>query len=216
MIIDNFDNIETILQYDDNTGDPIVYQIDLIERKKDGVDTSGCQNSARRITSFYPENMEQWNKYKSRIKDLCNARPGLRAYINPNPKRASAIMKQMFLDLSDRMYHSAFTGLHKFFPSSIAKTRPESNKSLWIVDLDSDDNFNISDFINHFKLLFPEAEAVLNPSKSGMHLLCKPFNRKAFMDWTRGVKWSKKSDVFIHVNSLTNLYINTGDENSCN
>lgn len=43
MIVDNFEIIEKILNFEPPTkNESIYYQIDLIERKKDGVKTSGC------------------------------------------------------------------------------------------------------------------------------------------------------------------------------
>lgn len=211
MIIDNFDNIQQILKFNNDAGDPIVYQIDLIERKKDGVKTSGCQNSARRITSFYPESWEQWEKYKHRIKDLCDARPGLRAYINPNPKRASSIMKQMLTDLSDRFQHNAYTGLNKFFPSAIAKTKPAKSDSIWILDIDNGDPClekykDTVDFLLAFGEQFPGAGIIWNPSKNGFHLLTHPFDRQKFNEWI-----GQKEDGYIKINALTNLYMNTGN-----
>lgn len=207
MIVDNFEIIEKILNFEPSTkNESIYYQIDLIERKKDGVKTSGCQNSARRITSFYPENWAQWLKYKHRIIDLCDARPGLRAYINPSRKLGTKILKQILTDVADRMNHDAITGLSKFFPSAIAKTKPEKEDSIWLIDVDADDEFTYQDIIDILKTIGEDIVITLVPSRSGMHILTHQFNRQEFAKKFNEKGWSKTD--FIQVNALTNLYIN--------
>lgn len=215
MIINNFDLFEqSILKYDtDNIGDPYVYQIDLIERKKDGVKTSGANNSARRITSFYPEDKKQWEKYKHRIMDLCNSRPGLRAYINPSRKRASKILLQLNMEVAQRLQDKAYTGQNKLYPSAIAKCKPDRNDTLWILDIDPDDPFTVEDILWYFEDFFPSPIVTTLPSKSGVHVITRPFDKQAFDQWLNKTYGGKHGDdSIIKINALTNLYINTGED----
>lgn len=215
MIVDNFELFErSILDFStDNTGDPYLYQIDLIERKKDGVKTSGANNSARRITSFYPEDMKQWEKYKCRIIDLCNSRPGLRAYINPCRKRASKVLLQLNLEVAQRLHDKAYTGQNKLYPSAVAKCSPHRDDNLWLLDIDIDDPFSCDDILRYFEDFAPSPIVTTLPSKSGTHIITRPFNKQEFDVWLNKTYGGKNNkDTVIKTNSLTNLYINTGEE----
>lgn len=214
-MVNNFELFEKyILNFDtDNIGDPYVYQIDLIERKKDGVKTSGANNSARRITSFYPENMAQWEKFKARIKDLCDSRRGLRAYINPSRKRASKVLTQLNYDIAERMQHKAYTGQYKIYPSAVASCKPDRKDSLWVLDIDGDDPFTANDIIEHLQQIGPDIVVTTLPSVSGAHVITRAFDQKDFNNWlkeTYGGKSDKES--IIKVNALTNLYVNPIEE----
>lgn len=211
MIIDNFELFETyILNYEtDNIGDPYIYQIDLIERKKDGVKTSGANNSARRIASFYPENKEQWEKYKHRIQDMCNDRPGLRAYINPSRKRASKVLLELNVQVAQRLYHKAYTGQNKLYPSAVATCKAYREDSIWILDIDSDDSFSADDILKYFDEFEKNPVITVLPSKSGQHILTRPFDKEIFDKWLAD-KYTPKESI-IKINSLTNLYINILD-----
>lgn len=213
-ILNNFDLFEKyILDFStDNTGDPFIYQIDLIERKKDGVKTSGSNNSARRITSFYPESLEQWEKYKHRIIDLCNSRKGLRAYVNPSRKRASAVLLQMNVDIAERLKHKAYTGQHKIYASSIASCKPNRSDSLWILDIDADDPFTAEDIMSYFADLEESPIVTCLPSKSGSHIITRPFDQLIFNSWLNKTYNGKADkDHIVKINALTNLYANFQD-----
>lgn len=213
-ILNNFDLFEKyILDFStDNIGDPFIYQIDLIERKKDGVKTSGANNSARRITSFYPESLEQWEKYKHRIIDLCDSRRGLRAYVNPSRKRASTILLQMNADIAERLKHKAYTGQNKIYASSIASCKPSRSDSLWILDIDSDDPFTAEDIMAYFADFEESPIVACLPSKSGSHIITKPFNKPVFETWLNNT-YNGKADKesIVKINALTNLYANFQD-----
>lgn len=207
MKVDNFELFEKyILDFGDNVGDPNIYQINVIERKKDGVKTSGANNSARRVASYFIESRAQWDKMKPRIKDLADSRPGVRVYINPNKKKASRCLKQLNLDLAERHIHDAFTGISKILDTAIAKTTPnKKGGSIWILDIDPDDSF--WDRKEELEDLLKNETIVILPSKSGEHILTRTFNREQFKkDFTErfGV-W--KEDI-IKINALTNLYYN--------
>lgn len=207
MKIDNFELFEKyILDFGPDIGDPNIYQVEIIERKKDGVKTSGANNSSRRVASYFIESKAQWDKMKPRIKDLADSRPGVRVYINPNKKKASRCLKQLNLDLAERNIHDAYTGISKILDTAIAKTTPnKKGGSVWILDIDPDDSF--WDRKEEIEDLLKNDTIVILPSKSGEHILTRPFNREEFKkDFTErfGV-W--KEDI-IKINSLTNLYYN--------
>lgn len=208
MILDNFELFEKyLLDFGEEISDPNVYQVELIERKKDGVKTSGANNSARRIASYFIESKAQWEKLKPRIKDIADSRPGVRVYINPNKKKASKCLLQLNMDLAERLQHKAFTGISKLQDTAVAKTKPSRNGEVWIIDLDSDDEF--WDRRDELKEMIKEHTIVVLPSKSGEHVLTKPFNQEKFLlDFS--VKFGVKKDL-IKFNSLTNLYFNDGE-----
>lgn len=216
MILDNFDLFEKyILDFGNNPGDPYVYQVEIIERKKDGVKTSGANNAARRIASYFIETKEQWDKLKPRIKDLCDARSGARAYINPSHKRSSRCLTQLNMELAERFQHGAFTGIAKILDTSVAKTKPGKDESIWILDLDPDDSF----FTRRDEIaeMIKDSLIARFPSKNGEHLLTTPFNREQFKkDFIEKFgEW--KEDDLIKINALTNLYFNnTGLEDQEN
>ena len=214
MIVDNFEAFEKCIMnfQTDDSGDPYIYQIDLIERKKDGVDCIGSKNSSRRVASFYPEDIEQWQKYKNRIKEMCTSRPGLRAYINPSRKKASKVLLHLNTLIAKRLYDKAYTGLSKLYPSAIASCKPYKQDALWVLDVDVDDPFSSDDILEYFESEGLSSVIVTSlPSKSGCHIITKAFDRRKFDEWLNN-KWGgkKTGESIVHINSLTNLYINTG------
>lgn len=206
MKLDNFELFEKyILDFNSVPGNPFIYHIELIERKKDGVKTSGANNSSRRIASYFPESLDQWNKLKPRIIELADSRPGVRVYINPNRKRGDKVLKQLLLDVADRQFHDAFTGMSKIYDSTVAKTKPLREDVIWIIDLDSDDEF----WDRRFEIEeYLKSNLITKlPSKSGEHLLVKPFNQLEFQKWFSSNFGCWKKDIIKH-NALTNLYFN--------
>lgn len=89
----------------------------------------------------------------------------------------------------------------------MAKTKPEKEDTIWLIDVDADDEFTYQDIVDILKTIGEDIVITLVPSKSGMHILTHPFNRQEFTKKFNERGWSKTD--FIQVNALTNLYINT-------
>lgn len=86
-IVDNFDMIENILEF--NNQDEF-YFLQIIQRKKDGNVTQIGNNGYRTIKTYYIFSKDQFLTKKEKIKELC-LKNNARAYIHLNRRNAQEV-----------------------------------------------------------------------------------------------------------------------------
>lgn len=192
-MIDNFEQIKTLLKFDNEYQ---FYFLQIIQRKKDFKDQDsitymGSNNNNRLIKAYYIYNLEQLDKYKTEIIALCNLFKA-RAGISLNKRDSRTLSFEMMKLLADNIKNNHFNQLSKIYNTICGQYHQDKDK-VWILDIDSIDNDIASDIWN-----YTTAWAKI-PSKSGYHLIVKPFDSRKFIE--------KYPEVEIHKNNPTNLYI---------
>lgn len=87
MVIDNFDQILDILEF--NNSDEF-YFLQIIQRKKDGCVTDTGNNGYRTVKTYYIFSREQLEHKRAKITELCQSNHA-RAYITLNRRNAEEV-----------------------------------------------------------------------------------------------------------------------------
>lgn len=196
-MVDNFDLIESLLDF--SNSDKEFYFVQVIQRKKDHKDSNrrlGRNNSARLIKAFYINDLKKWKEYKEEIialSKLFNARAG----INLNKRKYKEVALEMMEQLAHNIKSENYN-VSKLYNSVCGQVK--SKDRLWILDID-DINFNVLKMkeILYYLPASGDKYVATIPTKSGFHIITKPFNTLEF----------KKiyPQIDIHKNNPTNLYI---------
>lgn len=219
-MIDNFEQIETLLSFDDPD---LFYHLQIIRRGKDHPNLAAVN---RTIKTYYIDNSEKLSKIKQEIIDLCEYF-GARAYINLAPKSYRKCTMQCISDMAKRAMDGDFKKIYKCWNTVVGYIK--SDKPHWIIDVDIPsiknnnknicygngilsqiENISISEFIEYECEPLHYTKYYLNkvyeskiyayiPTKNGYHIITKPFNLKQFKD--------KYPDIDVHKNNPTILYI---------
>ena len=105
-MIDNFEQIETLLSFDDPD---LFYHLQIIRRGKDHPNLVAAN---RTIKTYYIDNNEKLSKIKQEIIDLCEYF-GARAYINLAPKSYRKCTMQCISDMAMRAKDGDFKKIYK-------------------------------------------------------------------------------------------------------
>lgn len=201
-MINNFEQIETLLSFDDSD---LFYHLQIIRR---GKDHPNLQSSNRTIKVYYIDNPEKLSKIKHEVIDLCEYF-GARAYINLAPKSYRKCTMQCISDMAKRAMDGDFKKIYKCWNSVVGYVK--SDKPHWIIDIDGPTDGCISEFIEYECEPIHYTKYYLNsrvydskiygyiPTKNGYHIITKPFNLKQFRE--------KYPNIDVHKNNPTILYI---------
>lgn len=200
-MIDNFEQIETLLSFDDPD---LFYHLQIIRRGKDHPNLVAAN---RTIKTYYIDNSEKLSKIKQEIIDLCEYF-GARAYINLAPKSYRKCTMQCISDMAMRAKDGDFKKIYKCWNTVVGYIK--SDKPHWIIDVDGPTDGHISEFIEYecdpIKYHIECQNKVYDfkiydyiPTKNGYHIITKPFNLKQFKD--------KYPNIDVHKNNPTILYI---------
>jgi len=199
-MVDNFEEIKPLLKFDNKED---FYFVQVLQRKKDfepGQKRLGRNNNNRLIKPYYIYSVQQLDDYKEEIIKLCelfNARAGIN--LNKRNNKDVAIKCLEILAIAMRK-NDEFKGVSKIYSSACGKEG--SKDKFWIVDIDTKDETEITNVEYIIDLCEPiqdESKIIARiPTKSGLHLITKRFNRQTFSSYRQEE---------IHCNNPVNLYI---------
>lgn len=199
-MINNFEIIKTYLDF---SNPDTYYFLQLIQRRKDNPDLGKDMHI---IDDIFIYNMEQYERMESEIIATCklhNARAYFRLNKRSLKKSAMQLLKKVTTMIIDENYKSV-----KNAYSSVSGEFNDDNDKKWIVDIDNvslDGNFGY----NHESMLCTlrnlqietgrEPLVNLIPTKSGVHIITRPFNVNKFK--------VNFPNIDIHKDNPTILYI---------
>ena len=156
------------------------YVIELIRRGKDHPNNPAANYHFK---NYYIRKPEDIDKYKDEIIGICDLLK-LRAYASVNYKSFKQVTLNTIAELAHRVTYNDYNKSYAVFESCSGGYCNPKNKR-WIIDIDNchEDNSevqDIKDIIN--KACRPVGDKILYqfPTKSGIHLITKPFNRDEF------------------------------------
>jgi hypothetical protein len=204
-MVDNFDRIARILSFD---SDDDFYFVQILQRKKDNPGGAfGSNNSSRLIKAYYITSVEKLNKQKEEMiffANHFNARVGINLNKRSFYKTAFNTLKK----IAEQMHNKDFYNIKSAYNTSCGIHNGNEDR-IWLLDIDDAEISPIMiAYIEHecapFAKFnnFPDFDSKILgiiPSKSGYHLITKPFDTRQF-----SVKYP---EVSIHKNNPTNLYI---------
>jgi len=205
--IDNFDLIREKLEFNNDND---FYVIELIKRRKDDNELSKSQKF---IDCFEVSSLEDFDTFKKIIIDKCNSE-NARAYIRVNVRNRKKIALEYLRELGNRIANEDYN-IRNIYQSVLGKYHSDKNKK-WIIDIDCQQKDVTSDiFKNSVETIERFVENLYNsdlarqsfvlyrvPTKSGMHIICSPFNTKLFSNYFSET---------IHKDNPTLLYYNKGE-----
>lgn len=178
---DNFETIRSFMQLPEEEGCDAYYVIELVRRGKDCPDLPAANYHFK---NYYIDSLKKYDSVQEEIRTLCRTLR-LRAYVSVNRKSFRQVTMNTIAEMSRRASLDDFRRPYDVFESCSGKFVDKDDKH-WVVDVDDFVGYNtqehcetIRNFINYCQPYGDKIELML-PTKSGMHLITKPFDINAF------------------------------------
>lgn len=211
-MVNNFELIKPLLSW--NSEDDY-YFVQVLQRKKDapkGLKVNGTNNNSRLIKAYYVKSLEYLDFITPEIIQLCEIF-GARAGINLNKRSFEKTALQHLKLVTDNIINGNYDKVYKTYSSAAGKFNHDKNKK-WIIDVDKEDIIWTEQILNATYECEPKGSKLIAniPSKSGLHLIVKPFNRIQFKDNLNKELQDYQMTIGtvnpdFQINNPTNLYI---------
>lgn len=181
------------------------YFLQVIQRKKDRKDSDlvkcvGSNNHSRLIKAYYIYSVEQLERYMPEIIALCDMFKA-RAGINLNKRNRKNVALEVLEMTARDIRCGNYSCISKVYNSACGSSK--GTDKLWLVDIDIDNIKFVEQIAYDINKIEPtnkgKKDIAIIPSKSGYHLITKPFNRQEFSKMYSGIE--------VHTNNPVNLYI---------
>lgn len=156
------------------------FVVELMRRGKDNPDMPAANYHFK---NYYIRKPEDLDKYEDEIRTLCEVMR-LRAYASVNIKSFKQVSLDTMAELARRIANNDYKKNYTVFESCSGQYCHSGDKQ-WVVDCDDcqiGDPFVtcIEDYIRDCEPLGSDKIVTRIPTRSGVHLITKPFNRKQF------------------------------------
>ncbi len=198
--VDNFDLIRPLIVFPD---DQSFYFLQILKRRKDNPDLG---KDMVHIADFYIYSIEEYDKLRDRVTKICEDE-NARAYLRLNVRDSKKIAMQTLKRIVDYISSENYKAVKKAYASCTGEFGSSSDKT-WIVDIDnvSTDSFGLSEKYSKIRDLVSDLqkeagkEPMMNiiPTKSGFHIITRPFNLQKFK--------MEYPDIDVHKDNPTTLY----------
>lgn len=197
----NFDLVRKMLDFGSSD---TYYFLQILKRRKDNPDLG---KDMKVIGDYFIYSMEQFNRMEDEIIQVCITH-NARAYFRINKRSSKKTAMQMLKRVTDLIISENYKEVKNAFSSVSGEFHGDEDKK-WIVDID---DVSIDTF-NHSKEQIEIRELIYNlqletgkepmmkfiPTKSGIHIITRPFNLKNFKE--------KYPDVDVHKDNMVILYL---------
>lgn len=207
-MVNNFDLIIPLLEFE---SEDEFYFVQILQRKKDNPGgVKGANNSSRLIKAYYIRSVEQLNDLKEEMiffANHFNARVGINLNKRSFYKTAFNTLKK----IAELMHNKNFKDVRRAWNTSCGIHN--GGDKVWLLDVDKITDKDILETFDNPEIRrefymkaiinesLPEGNKVIAkiPSKSGYHLITKPFDARKF--------YEEFPEIEIHKNNPTSLYI---------
>lgn len=186
-------NFELIKKYMINEGIPILekdmgdlfFCVMLVRRGKDHPDLPAANYTFK---IYYFDSIEKFNKLEYEIIKCCNIFK-LRAYVSVNVKSKEEFSKMCAFKFAQNILNNEYKKPWRIDEHVFGKITAK-NDNTWLIDID-DVNLNfdserkyiddVKDIVNSCTSKYDHKNVLLEiPTRSGIHILTRPFNVKEF------------------------------------
>ena len=181
-MINNFQAIRDLLTFGDEDK---FYFIQIFKRRKDNPD---MKKDMVIIDNYFVYELEHFNGLEEKIIKQCNDN-NARAYIRLNRRSAKQVALKTLGRIAKMIEDENYKHVKRAYLSCAGEYHKEEDKT-WIIDLDrngaSDEAYDayINSVVFTAQGLIQETEKDdtirFIPTKNGMHLIWRPFNKKKF------------------------------------
>jgi hypothetical protein len=192
---DNFDLIRKYLTF--NSTDDF-YFIQILKRRKDN---PTLNTDVAVIREYFVDSLEYYDKKREDMIEQAiknNARVTIR--LNKRSYQKTAL--KMLVDIANKIEQGQFKSVKTSFSSCSGKYSADKDKT-WLIDVDAEDlaKYNMTEVILDINGSLPLGDKVICRinSKTGYHLLVKPFDLRTFSQKypTLDMKKDNPTNLFI-------------------
>ena len=210
MIINNLELIKPFLKFESND---IYYHLQILKRKKDCEEHEKARNNnARCLKTYYIGSIEYLEKTFSEIQKFCKYHQA-RAYINLNSKSYIKTAFEMNSKVAERMKNKQFEYIYRCYESAAGTSDVNVGNIRWIVDIDEKDisplmlsyiEYQCAPFSNWMYDVDNDIDVFNSkilakiPTKSGWHLITKPFNLQQFKQQYSNIEVQKNNPTLLY------------------
>lgn len=196
IMVNNLKKVLKLMKFE-STDD--FYYLQILQRKKENPQLG---SNSRVIKNYYISSNEYLINRYDEIKSLCHMF-NARASIRLNKRSFEKVAYKAMINMSNSMSNREFEFIQKSYDRAVGQCHNDKNKK-WIIDIDdkSMPNLMVETIDDECKPLCIEGESKILeviPSKSGFHLITRPFDLSVFHQ--------KYPEVEVHKDNPTNLYI---------
>ena len=194
--IDNLDLLIPFLNFSDPND---FYYLQILQRKKENPQLG---SNSRVIKNYYINSVDYLVNHYHEIKELCkqfNARASLRI----NRRNYENVAFKAMVNIANSMQNKEYSFIKKSYDRAVGNgnAEPKGSKT-WLLDWDGEftgkQQRRLVNFIRGSAPNHQNVEAMI-PSKTGTHIIVKPFDTRDFN--------KEYPEVEVHKNNPTNLYI---------
>lgn len=191
----------------------------VIEIMRRGKDNPNLPSANVHFKNYYINTLSDIDKYKDEIKKICEIMT-MRAYFSVNYKSYSQVLKNVVVECANRVATGDFKKPYAIYESCSGKYLVSKDK-VWVVDIDKEDaekyGVSIDDLTNSYAQIIkdycrPNNIPIMRlQTRSGIHLICKPFDIESFNNMLVSLfmlPHSDKNHQIIKKNHLSLLYEN--------
>lgn len=202
-MIDNFEFLASWFENLKSKDD--FYFVQIIQRKKDGVNLPSYTSGARTIRSFYFFNKEEFLRQEPYIKELCD-KNNARAYFWINPRNTFDVACESIKQFTELIRNGNTRQGIAVYDRATGASRSLNYDKLWIVDLDSKDLDYIKkvmDIIKSCRGKEGNRIRYVNSTLNGVHLITEKFDKRQF---AQELAINNMDSIDIHDDNPTLLY----------
>lgn len=195
---DNFQHIKSLLKFESPDD---FYFIQIIQRRKDN---PGLDKPEKVIKEYYVDNADYLDKKRESIIESCE-KYNARATIRLNKRSYKKCALKMLLEVAQRIDGEQYRSVKSGY-SSVAGRYPADPEKKWLLDIDKGDidfgdPFAMENLRQDLYQYNPvgEKQIALIKSKTGYHMIVRPFDMREFN--------KKYPTIEIHKDNPVNLYI---------
>lgn len=203
-MVDNIEKIVPLLNFE---SDDDFYYLQILQRKKENPELG---SNSRVIKNYYITSSDYLLERYDEIKNLCEVF-NARAMLRLNKRSFEKVGFKAMTNLANTMMNKEYKFLKASYDRACGLGHNDKNKT-WIVDIDKNEVLWLEQILNSIRSCEPLGDKIIGqiPSKSGIHLITKPFNVMQFknnftvelLDYKMGY-----IELEIHKDNPTNLYI---------
>lgn len=199
-MIDNLELIKPLLEFKSPND---FYYLQILQRKKEN---SELGSNSRVIKNYYIKSIEHLELRYQEIKDLCilfNARASIRL----NRRSFEKVAFKTLQNIANSMSNKEYSFINKSYDRACGLGHNDKNKNKsWIIDIDKNELPFVDLIIESFQIVEPIGDKLITkiPSKTGIHLITKPFN---VLEFTNNLKKHVDIHLDIQKDNPTNLFI---------
>ena len=196
MSVNNFPQIRQLLNF---TSKDDFYFVQILKRRKENPE---MKNGVAVIKDIFIDSLKQFDNKTEEIIEMAH-KHNARVTIRLNKRSYKKTALKTLIDISQKIDSEQYHATRHSFSSAAGKYHSDPNKT-WILDIDMEDIYKgldtrqIKPLIEAAKPIGAKIIAEI-PSKTGFHLITKPFDMREFSKAYPSIEIKKDNPTNIYI-----------------